>query len=132
MMNLERLFELVLSNPTNISIQYQNINGEEKLTVNGEDLTPKLESKFDDSRVKQLISSYQENIEHLDDCVFVETMEEVAETIDIKELDRLLNQESFTEEEATDVESCIGFINATIHEKLTNKIQQLVETLEKF
>lgn len=128
MMNLERLFELALSNPTNISIQYQNINGEEKLIVNGEDLT----STFDDSKVKQLISTYQKNIELLDDCVFVETMDEIAETLDIKKLDELFNQESFTEEEAADVENCIGFINATIHEKLTDKIQKLVETLEKF
>ena len=51
-MNLEKFLELVLTNPDNISIQYSNINGEEKLIVNGKDLSKEEGEKFGELELK--------------------------------------------------------------------------------
>lgn len=127
-MNLERLLELVFSNPDNISIQYQNINGKEKLVVNGEELTA--DTTFDDSRIKELVSKYKESIDSIDDCDFVEIIEEVGEHLDLKTFDELLTQESYSEEDAAILESMINFTKLAIHEHLTNKIEDIKEVLE--
>lgn len=127
-MNLERLFELVFSNPSNINIQYQNINGKEKLVVNGEELTT--DKKFDDSKIKELVSKYKASIDSIDDCDFVEIMEEVGNHLDLKTFDELLTQESYDEEDAAILESMISFTKLAIHEHLSNKIEDIKEILE--
>lgn len=127
-MNLERLLELVFSNPDNISIQYQNINGKERLVVNGEELTTD-DATFDDSRIKELVSNYKESIDSIDDCDFVEIIEEVGEHLDLKTFDELLTQESYSEEDAAILESMINFTKLAIHEHLTNKIEDIKEIL---
>lgn len=129
-MNLEKLLELVFENPDNISIEYSNINGKEKFIVNGKEL-----SIFDDSEIKTLISEYKKNIELLDDCTFTEAMEALedrSENIDLNQLDKLINQESFTEKEAQTIKAHIDFMSSIIHEKISNKIQILTELLDKF
>lgn len=134
-MNLGNFLSLLQSNPTTISIHYELNNGEQKLTVNGEQVNLEEEhvkESFDDSHVIELIKNYKENIELLDDCVFIETMDELSEIFNIKELDRALNKEHFTEEEAEELISCIGYINSVIHKKLSDKIQQSIELLERF
>ena len=127
-MNLERLFELVFSNPDNISIQYQNLNGKEKLVVNGEELTT--DSKFDDSQIKELVSKYKVSIDSIDDCDFVAIMEEVGKHLDLKTFDELLTQESYSEEDSAILESMISFTKLAIHEHLTNKIEDIKKILE--
>lgn len=129
MNNLETLINLICSNPDNIELHYTKVNGRSRLVVNGEEL---LLQTFDDSRIKQIISNYKESIELLDDCVFIETMDEIAKEININALDCALKQEHFTEEEAADIENCLGYITAVIHEKLVDKIQSSIELLEKF
>lgn len=128
-MNLEKLLELVFENPDNISIEYSNINGKEKFIVNGKEL-----SVFDDSEIKTLISEYKKNIELLDDCTFTEAMEALEDrsNIDLNQLDKLINQESFTEKEAQTIKAHIDFMSSIIHEKISNKIQVLTELLDKF
>lgn len=128
-MNLEKLLELVFENPDNISIEYSNINGKEKIIVNGKEL-----SIFDDSEIKTLISEYKKNIELLDDCTFTEAMEALEDrsNIDLNQLDKLINQESFTEKEAQTIKAHIDFMSSIIHEKISNKIQVLTELLDKF
>lgn len=130
-MSLENFLSLLQSNPTTISISYEINNGKQRLVVNGEQV--KLEEEtFDDSHVLELIRNYKENIELLDSCVFVETMEEVGEIFDLKALDAALSQTHFTEREAEELENCIGYINSVIHKKLSDKIQQSIELLERF
>lgn len=131
-MNLERLLELVFSNPDNISIEYSNVDGQERLTVNGEDLIPSPNETYDDTQVKQIIATYKENIKLLDDCTFVEVMEDIENIINLKELDSLLNQEHLTEDEAESVKGQLAFINTVIHEKLMTKIQNFIELVERF
>lgn len=130
-MNLEKFIELVFNNPENISIEYSNINGEERLIVNGEDLSG-CGGSFDDQETLKLVADYKESIAQLDDCIFVEMLDEVANVIDLHELDSLLNQEHFTEEEAEIVEGQINYMKTIIHEKIAEKVQGLIELLEKF
>lgn len=127
-MDLERLFELVFSNPDNIHIEYTSIDGRESLIVNGEELIPK---RYDDTPVKEYISKFKDNIKQLDDSIFLEVTEEASEIIDVQSLDELLDQDSFTQEEAELIYGQLNFINSIIHEKLTNKVQDLIELIER-
>lgn len=132
-MDLEKLFKLLFNTPENICIEYSNIDGKESLKINGEDFTntPKEEEVYDDTSIKEYISKYKDNIQALDDCTFVEVIEEVEDTIDIQTLDSLLNQDSFTKDDAELIHRQIQIINTVIHEKLVNKIQDLQELLDR-
>ena len=143
-MDLEKFFKLLLSNPENIHLEYSNINGQESLRINGEELfgTPDKEKEkeeeekeekevYDDTAIKEYISNYKDNIQLLDDCTFVEVIEQVENVIDIQALDELLSQESFTQDEAELIYEQLNFINTVIHEKLVNKIQDLQELIDK-
>lgn len=132
-MDLERLFELVLSNPDNIHLEYSNINGQESLIINGEELIApeEIEETYDDTPIKEYIAKYQDNIRLLDDCTFIEVIEEIEGIMDVQALDELLKQESFTQEEAELIYGQLNFINTVIHEKLVNKVQDLIELLER-
>ena len=131
-MDLEKLFKLLFNTPENICIEYSNIDGKESLKINGEDFTdtPK-EEVYDDTAIKEYISKYKDNIQALDDCTFVEVIEEVEDIIDIQTLDSLLNQDSFTKDDAELIHGQIQIINKVIHEKLVNKIQDLQELLDR-
>ena len=144
-MDLEKFFELLLSNPNNVHLEYSNINGQESLRINGEELfgTPDKEEEekeeeekeekevYDDTAIKEYISNYKDNIQLLDDCTFVEVIEQVENVIDIQALDELLSQESFTQDEAELIYEQLNFINTVIHEKLVNKIQDLQELIDR-
>ena len=136
-MDLEKFFKLLLSNPENIHLEYSNINGQESLRINGEELfgTPDKEKEekeiYDDTAIKKYISNYKDNIQLLDDCTFVEVIEQVENVIDIQALDELLSQESFTQDEAELIYEQLNFINTAIHEKLVNKIQDLQELIDR-
>ena len=142
-MDLEKFFKLLLSNPENIHLEYSNINGQESLRINGEELfgTPDKEKEeeeekeekevYDDTAIKEYISNYKDNIQLLDDCTFVEVIEQIENVIDIQALDELLSQESFTQDEAELIYEQLNFINTAIHEKLVNKIQDLQKLIDR-
>lgn len=128
-MDLEKLFNLICSSP-NIKIVYTNINGEEKLLVNDEEVVN--EEPYDDSEIKKMIAEYKENVDLLDDCLFLEIFEELGEDMCLKELDALLRQDSYTEEEADLVKGKIKYIYTCIKEHLYNKIDSLYELASRF
>ena len=70
-----------------MSIEYSYTDGKESLTVNGKEML----SQFDDSIIKEKINIYKENLELLDDCLFVSAMEELEDEVDFKQMDDLLN-----------------------------------------
>ena len=43
----------------------------------------------------------------------------------------LISQESFTEDEAELIYGQLNFINTVIHEKLANKVQDMIELLDR-
>lgn len=87
---------------------------------------------FDDSKVKEKIANYKENIEALDDNTFLDILDEMREVIDIKEFDDLLEMEYFTKESAARVEELIDHSTLIVHKFLQNKIQDLMELYERF
>lgn len=129
-MDLEKFFELLFSNPNNVHLEYSNINGQESLRINGEEVinTP---DEYDDTPIKEYITKFKDNIQLLDDCTFVEVIEQVENVIDIQALDELLSQESFTQDEAELIYEQLNFINTVIHEKLVSKVQDMVELLDR-
>ena len=89
-------------------------------------------TEFDDTQIKELVSNYKANIEELDDCLFVDILDELKEHLDIKTFDELINQDSYSREDAEIVKSMINFTNLVVHEHLVNKILDLEELLNKF
>ena len=87
---------------------------------------------FDDSRIKEIIKGYKERIEELDDCLFVEAAEEMDQYFDVQRFDELLNQDTFTEEEAAEVSEMIDQSSQIICDHLEDKINELVDVYNRF
>ena len=105
------------------SISAKNEDGTIKIQVN---------SKFNDSYVKEAAASYKEAIKKLDDDTFVEVVEEMKQQHDINHFNELLELESFTEDQAEEVLSMITKFNSLTRSKLQHKIQVMVELYEQF
>ena len=127
-MDFEKLINFILNNPKNISIEYSNINGEEKLVINGEEIK---EESFDDSKIKEEVKNYKDIVENLDDCLFLEIVEDMSEKVDVKTFDELLEQDSYTEDEAEIVSQMMNITKTVIYEHIVQKIQDLKEILEQ-
>lgn len=85
------------------------------------------------NNIKDIIANYKENLDSLDDCIFVDVLDELSTyNVNLKQFDELLNKEELTESEATYVEYLIDFTNSLIRQHLINKIQQLSELLDNF
>lgn len=105
-------------------------NGGVKISVNSnKDLSGE---NFDDSSIKDAISEFKDNINDLDDSVFIESLEEARKAIDVKRFDELLNLEKFTKAEATEVANMITYFSQIISNNLQEKIQELLELQERF
>lgn len=132
LMNLESLIDLI---PENCDQEFE-INGN-KLSVkrSGNVVEVKVEmadDKFDDSEIKALISEYKENLEALDDQVFLDSVESLKKRVDIREFNDLLDLDSFTEEEAAIVESYINESNDIIRELLKTKLDNMCNLFNRF
>jgi hypothetical protein len=129
-MNIERLFELALKNPEHIEIEYSNVNGKEKLIVNGEDVTEG--EVFDDTKTKELVKTYKDNIEELDDDTFVEAVEKMDEHMNMYDFDQLLNKESYTFYEDVQITEMIDVANSIIKRVISDKINDLFNLRARF
>lgn len=124
MKNMEEILNALLNGEIK-SLEYSFIDGKETLKINGEEIKNEEESK-----IQSLIKEYKENIELLDDCTFVEVLDETP--LDLKHFDTLLNKKSLTKEESEYVEEAIKHMNNSIHNKLEKKIKDLTELIKKF
>lgn len=124
MKNMEEILNALLNGEIK-SLEYSFIDGKETLKINGEEIKNEEESK-----IQSLIKEYKENIELLDDCTFVEVLDETP--FDLKHFDTLLNKKSLTKEESEYVEEAIKHMNNSIHNKLEEKIKDLTELIKKF
>jgi uncharacterized protein YutE (UPF0331/DUF86 family) len=59
----------------------------------------------------------------------VKIIEEVGKEMDLKTFDNLLNQDSYSEEDADLIEFMINFTKLEIHKYFTNKIKEIKEFL---
>ena len=140
-MDLEKFLELVFTNPDNISIQYSNINGKEKLIVNGKDLLEegesnndsKIEESYDDSEIKKKIALYKEKIESLDDYIFEKVIDEAEQHhLNLCEMNKGLELEHYNQKEELFANNVICTMTELIQAVLREEIQKLVDTLERF
>lgn len=87
---------------------------------------------FDDSDIKEIIKEYKENIDSLDDDVFLEVVEELGKVIDLNYFNELLDAKEFDKKSASDVKEYIEISADIIASKLQSKIHDLVTLYEKF
>lgn len=131
-MNLEKLLELIFNDPDNISIQYSNINGKEKLIVNGKDLSDDNKA-FDDSEIKHFIEDYKERFSELDDNIFDLIVKEAEKRgLNLSEMNQALEQEHYTEEEAINANNVITVMSDIIAHVIKREIDSLYTVLEKW
>lgn len=138
--DLINIFNMVIPDGSEESLE---VNGM-KVTLNKKDgvinisVTSDKDTKeealetFDDSQIKEIIKEYKERIEELDDCLFVEAAEEMSKYFNMKRFDELLNQDTFTEQEATEVSEMIDQSSQIICNHLEDKINELVNIYNRF
>lgn len=131
-MNLEKLLELVFNNPEDISIEYSNINGKEKLIVNGEDLINQ-SIPYDDSEIKEKIANYKAKIEKLDDYIFEKVIDEAEKRcFNLYEMNKGLELEKFTPQDDLYASNVIDIMTELIQEVIKSEVQKLIDVLENF
>lgn len=137
---VKALFDLI--NIFNVAIpdgaeESLEVNGT-KIALNKKDgvinisVTSDNEDAVDDSYIKEIIKEYKERVEELDDCLFVEAAEEMGQYFDVQRFDELLNQDTFTEEEAAEVSEMIDQSSQIICDHLEDKINELVDVYNRF
>ena len=91
-----------------------------------------IEDKFDDSEIKEMAEEYKNIVAELNDDIFVETTEQLAKELDLKEFNRLLDLKSFTKEEADNLGDMIDTSTKVYSKYLKKSIQDLIQLYEKF
>lgn len=82
---------------------------------------------------RDLVDTYLDNIEDLDDCIFVSVLDELAEyKVNINKFDQILNKGEWTESEMIYLEYMINFVNSLIREHIRNKVEELNNMLKRF
>ena len=112
----------------------QELEGNFRIEVSDEDgyFSLRLVKTFE-SNIKEKIANYKRNLDLLDDCIFVDVLDELPTyNIDIKQFDELLNKEELTESEEIYVSYLIDFTNSLIRQHITNKIEDLNEIIDNF
>ena len=113
----------------NKSISVKNENG----NIIIECITKKEDNNtFDDSKIKSLVSEFKERINELDDCLFMEILEDLKTKLDIKELDSFLELKSFDKDTADKLMGMIDIATDIIFNHLTSKIDGLVKLYNRF
>lgn len=83
--------------------------------------------------IKDKIANYKENLDLLDDCIFVDVLDELTTyNVDLKQFDELLNKEELTESEETYISYLIDFTNSLIRQHIRNKIEDLNNLIDRF
>lgn len=123
-MNLEKIIQLITKN-SDINIQYSNINGKEKLIINGEEIK-------EDTSIKEEIEEYKKNVEELDSCLFVKALEPISNNYDLANIDKFLNKENYSYEEAKQVRNILSVLKDSIKRTILEEISTLQNLSEKF
>lgn len=89
------------------------------------------EDIFDDTKTKQKVKEYKDNVNDLNRELFIECLEEMKESIPLFEFDNLLNLEEYNEEQANRVEELIDESTLIIHHILQEYMEELVDEYEE-
>lgn len=115
-MNFETLINEIISGK-DICIEYSKINGKETIKINGEKIEPQ--------PIKKEIEKYKSLIEKIDDCLFMDVCDEMANIFYLKNFEDLLAKDSYNDEEITVIEQCLDVFYKTLKKKATEKIEEL-------
>lgn len=100
---------------------------------NSTDSSFELKIVKNENEILKAIKSYKDNLDLLDDCLFLEVMDDLKEyNVNLKKFDDLLSQEEFTEDEEECVLYLISLVNSLITKRINNKIQELNNLKNKF
>lgn len=127
---IANILEALIPDGTDKNIEVDGI--EYSITKKDGKIEINVNEKFDDTETKKQISQFKENIQSLDDCIFLKITEEYGKIFDVKELDNLLNLEHFTQDEAEKVLSMIGDFSDLVKSCLQEEIKKLIKIYKKF
>lgn len=127
---IANILEALIPDGTDKNIEVDGI--EYSITKKDGKIEINVNEKFDDTETKKQISQFKENIQSLDDCIFLKITEEYGKISDVKELDNLLNLEHFTQDEAEKVLSMIGDFSDLVKSCLQEEIKKLIKIYKKF
>lgn len=88
--------------------------------------------KNTDPEIKDIVVSFKEKLENLDDDLFIELFEDLKKEIDVNRFSELLDKDQYTIEEADEVKGLINQSVKIIHSKLQDMIENLVDVYDKF
>ena len=88
--------------------------------------------KNTDPEIKNIVVSFKEKLEDLDDDLFIELFEDLKKEIDVNRFSELLDKNQYTIEEADEVKGLINQSVKIIHSKLQDMIENLVDVYDKF
>lgn len=89
--------------------------------------------KISNTNIKNKIANYKRNLDLLDDCIFVDVLDELSTyNVNLKQFDELLSKEELTESEETYVLYLIDFTKSLIRQHIINKIADLNELIDNF
>ena len=88
--------------------------------------------KNTDPEIKNIVVSFKEKLEDLDDDLFIELFEDLKKEIDVNRFSELLDKDQYTIEEANEVKGLINESVKIIHSKLQDMIENLVDVYDKF
>lgn len=121
---LSKLLEVLV--PVGTDKTYEVDKYKVKVSNKDGEVSVKVETdNFDDSETKELVSKFKEWLQKIDDEIFIESFEQAKEAIDVKGLDSLLNQETFTEEESEQVIDMISYFESIIINNIDSRIKEL-------
>lgn len=123
---IKQIIKIIEQSPNDdLNIFYLSTGEKELFQINGVDIISK------DNNIKKEINDFKSVIEDLDDCLFLEIVEDLESIIDIKTFDELLEQDSFTEEETEIVSHMISLSKTVINEHIQNRIVDYKDILER-
>lgn len=123
---VKQIIKIIEQSPNDdLNIFYLSTGEKELFQINGVDIISK------DNNIKKEINDFKSVIEDLDDCLFLEIVEDLESIIDIKTFDELLEQESLTEEETEIVSHMISLSKTVINEHIQNRIVDYKDILER-
>lgn len=88
--------------------------------------------KNTDPEIKDIVVSFKEKLENLDDDLFIKLFEDFKKEIDVNRFSELLDKDQYTIEEADEVKGLINQSVKIIHSKLQDMIENLVDVYDKF
>ncbi len=88
--------------------------------------------KNTDPEIKNIVVSFKEKLEDLDDDLFIKLFEDFKKEIDVNRFSELLDKDQYTIEEADEVKGLINQSVKIIHSKLQDMIENLVDVYDKF